>query len=93
MSADLIASATYLLTMLLGVAARVRSKKFGYWHHVAFAATCLTGAVAVVGHPTIAHVVPASALMILPFTRPRTSRVHDAVALFGAIGWMMVLVC
>ncbi|MBL0321001.1 MAG: hypothetical protein IPP80_01230 [Ignavibacteria bacterium] len=91
MSADLIASLTYLLTMFLGIAARIRSKKFGHWHHVAFAATCLTGAISVVIHPTMAHMIPATTLMILPFTRPRTSRVHDAVALLGAIGWGMVV--
>ena len=91
MNADVIASLTYLLTMLLGISARIKGASFGRWHHAAFAATCLTGAVAVVLHPTVAHFIPATALMVLPFTRPRTSRVHDAVAVFGAVGWGMVV--
>ena len=91
MNADIIASLTYLATMLLGISARIKGSSFGKWHHAAFAATCITGAVAVVLHPTVAHTIPATALMVLPFTRPRISRVHDAVALIGAVGWGMVV--
>ncbi len=91
MSADIIAALVYYATMILGLTARLQRRRFGHWHHAAFAACCITLAVAVVLDPSTRHVVPAAALMILPFTRPRRSRIHDLVAVVGGVGCIFLL--
>lgn len=91
MSADNIAAATYFVTMLLGLAARVRNTRFGRWHHVLFALSFITTAVAIVVQPSVGQILPSAVLLILPMTRPRTSRVHDGVAVLGAVGWAVVV--
>ncbi len=92
MTADLIAALAYLATMSLGLTARLRSVRFGNWHHIAYAVCVATFAVAVVISPSISHIVPAAALMIMPFTRPRTSRIHELVAVLGAIGFALLII-
>ena len=91
MNADYIAALCYFLTMILGVTARLRRTSFGRWHHAMFALSFVSAGVAIVIDPIIAQIIPASALLILPFTRPRTSQIHDFVAVMGAIGWIVVI--
>ncbi len=91
MNADVIAALVYYATMILGLSARLQRRRFGRWHHVAFAACCLSLAIAVVLDPSTRHLVPASALMVLPFTRPRQSRIHDLVAVIGGVGFVFLL--
>ncbi|MCX6140445.1 MAG: hypothetical protein NTX15_06385 [Candidatus Kapabacteria bacterium] len=77
--------------MLLGLAARLRNTRYGQWHHVLFALSFITAGVAIVVHPTVGQILPSAVLLILPMTRPRTSRIHDGVALLGAVGWAVVV--
>ena len=91
MKADHIAALCYFLTMILGVTARMRRTSFGRWHHLMFALSFVSAGVAIVIDPIVAQIIPASALLILPFTRPRTSQIHEFVAIMGAVGWRVVI--
>jgi hypothetical protein len=79
----------YTVTMMLGIAARYRGRSFGTWHHVLFAATCVTFIASVVLAPRWLHVPSAIVLTLLPFTRPRRARRHDVIA---AIGLFMIII-
>ncbi|MBU3700390.1 MAG: hypothetical protein FGM33_10355 [Candidatus Kapabacteria bacterium] len=76
---------SYVATMSLGLAARYRGRSFGTWHHVMFALTCVTFIFSVLLDPVWLHVLPACVLALLPVTRPRRSRKHDAVAVAGLL--------
>lgn len=91
MDANVIAGLTYYATLCLGVAARVFRRRFGIWHHVMFGFSCITLAAAVIINPSPIHVLPAIALLVLPATRPRDSRVHDLVATIGAISAIFLI--
>lgn len=91
MDANVIAGLTYYATACLGIAARVFRRGFGVWHHIMFACSCITLAVAVILEPSPIHVLPAIALLVLPATRPRQSRVHDIVATVGAISAIFLI--
>lgn len=91
MSADLIAAGIYFCTMLLGLVARRLSRSFGTWHHVMYGLCCIALVTAIVLKPSVLHVAPVAALIMLPLTRPRVSRTHDMVAIFGALGFAMLL--
>lgn len=91
MDANVIAGLTYYATLCLGISARVFRRRFGVWHHVMFGCSCVTLAVAVILNPSPIHVLPAIALLVLPATRPKQSRVHDLVATIGAISAIFLI--
>jgi len=91
MNPDVVAASTYFLTMALGIAARTKRRSFGKWHHVMYGLCCVTLVVAIIMHPSSLHVVPVAALLMLPLTRPRISRTHDMVGVFGALGYAMLI--
>lgn len=80
--------------MLLGLAARYRHRSFGIWHHVLFAITGCAVVASLIWSFEGSMIPVAFVLLAMPFTRPRTSRRHDLLAILGllAFGLMFFIV-
>lgn len=82
---------SYTVTMMLGIAARYRGHSFGRWHHLLFASTVISALWSLAISPSAAHAPVLAVLMLMPLTRPRTSRRHDALAFVGAISVIILV--
>jgi hypothetical protein len=82
-----IGTAVYLLNCAIGLMAQLGRRKFGAWHHVAYALVCVTAVAALVWayHPALW--LTALALVLFPRARPHTIW-HPALAVLGLLGYL-----
>ncbi len=88
----LLATMAFAVNCALGALAWLAGLHFGRWHHAAYAAVCVTtgACVLLAYHPALWLVV--AALAAFPRARPHTWR-HPALALLGAIGYLLAWTC
>lgn len=91
MTSILIAVGVYTSMVALGVVALRTRRRFGWWHHVGYAASCATALAAVWLAPHLLMALPIGALVMLPFTRGG-SRSHLMAGGGGLVGWGAVMV-
>ena len=84
---QILAFLLYSCTMILGLAARYRRRSFGSWHHVLFAVTGCAVVANLLWSFEVSMIPVALVLLAMPFTRPRASRRHDLLAIFGLLAF------
>ena len=87
---SILAFALYLANALLGVAAQLGRRRFGIWHHVAYA-TVFAAAIAaaiVEFHPAL--LLTLAVLVVFPKARPHTPW-HPGLAVLGGVGYLVAL--
>lgn len=80
-----IATASYALSCAVGLAATWSRRSLGALHHVFFALSWITTALALLLDFRIGLLLVAAVLVAFPFARPHT-RVHVLLALAGVAG-------
>jgi hypothetical protein len=86
----LFALALYVGNAGLGIAAQLGRRRFGVWHHIAYA-TVFAAAIAatiVAFHPAL--LLTLATLGAFPRARPHTPW-HSRLAVLGAVGYLLAL--
>jgi hypothetical protein len=88
---SILAFALYLANAALGVVAQLGKRRFGIWHHLAYAAVFAAAIAATIleFHPGL--LLTLGALVMFPRARPRTPW-HTGLAAVGAVGYLVALV-
>ena len=86
-----IAVGIHVATASLGLAASVRHRRFGRWHHVMFFLCCLSWIGAVVDDPSARTIVPGVVLAVMPFV-PARRLLHRLLGTAVVLSWLPALV-
>jgi hypothetical protein len=86
----LFGTALYLGNFAMGLLAQLGGRRFGIWHHVAYAIVFASaiGAAVLSWHPAL--LLTLAALAVFPKARPRTVW-HPTLALLGLLGYLGAL--
>lgn len=85
----IVAFATYLITMTIGIVATVTKRSFGKVHHVAFFVSWIALIWACVDTMNMWLLLPAVAMVLMPRTKAG-SKNHTLIALAGLSSWLVV---
>lgn len=86
----MLALALYLGNATLGIVAQLGRRRFGIWHHLAYATVFAAAIAAAIleFHPGL--LLTLAVLVVFPKARPRTPW-HPGLAALGAVGYLVAL--